>query len=64
MRRRESARARRSRRLRESIHVGGTRRKDRHWEGKVSEVGMFPNVQEFDEGHARQLVHWMLSFAP
>jgi cytochrome c551/c552 len=38
--------------------------RDRHWKGKVSEVGMFPNVQEIDEGQARQLVHWILSFAP
>jgi cytochrome c len=37
---------------------------DRHWKGKVSEVGMLPNVKEIDEDQARQLVHWILSFAP
>jgi cytochrome c len=42
----------------------GDNGKDRHWKGKVSEVGMFPNVQEIDEGQARQLVHWILSFVP
>jgi cytochrome c len=36
--------------------------RDRHWKGKVSEVGMFPNVKEIDEDQARQLVHWILSF--
>ena len=36
--------------------------KERHWQGKVSEVGMLPNVKEIDEGEARQLVHWILSF--
>lgn len=41
----------------------GNNGKDRHWKGKVSEVGMFPNVQEIDESQARQLVHWILSFA-
>jgi cytochrome c len=38
--------------------------KDRHWMGKVGEVGMLPNVKEIDEDQARQLVHWILSFAP
>jgi cytochrome c len=42
----------------------GNSGKDRHWKGKASEVGMFPNVQEIDEVQARQLVHWILSFAP
>jgi len=37
--------------------------KDRHWQGKVSDVGMLPNVQ-INENEARQLVHWILSFAP
>jgi len=37
---------------------------DRHWQGKVSDVGMLPNVPEIDEVQARQLVHWLLSFAP
>jgi hypothetical protein len=37
--------------------------KDRHWQGKVSEVGMLPNLQQIDEGQARQLVHWILSSA-
>jgi cytochrome c551/c552 len=37
--------------------------KDRHWKGKVSEVGMLPNVKELDEDQATQLVHWILSFA-
>jgi cytochrome c len=36
--------------------------KDRHWQGKVSEFGMLPNVKEIDEDQARQLVHWVLSF--
>jgi cytochrome c551/c552 len=40
----------------------GNKGKDRHWKGKVSEVGMFPNVKELDEDQARQLVHWILSF--
>ena len=38
--------------------------KDRHWKGKVGEAGMLPNVKEVDEDQARQLVHWILSFAP
>ena len=38
--------------------------KDRHWRGKVREPGMLPNVKEIDEGEARQLVRWILSFAP
>ena len=37
--------------------------KDRHWKGKVSEVGMLPNMQEIDEDQARKLVRWILSFA-
>ena len=36
--------------------------KDRHWQGKVSEVGMLPNAKEIDEDQAGQLVHWILSF--
>jgi len=36
--------------------------KDRHWQGKVSEVGMLPNIPEVDESEARQLVRWILSF--
>ena len=38
--------------------------KDRHWKGKVGELGMFPNSQEVDERQAKELVHWILSFAP
>jgi cytochrome c len=38
--------------------------KDRHWKGKVREVGMLPNVKEIDEDQARQLVRWILSFVP
>jgi cytochrome c len=38
--------------------------KDRHWKGKVIELGMLPNVKEIDEDQARQLVRWILSFAP
>jgi len=34
----------------------------RHWQGKVSDVGMLPNVPEIDESDARRLVHWILSF--
>jgi cytochrome c551/c552 len=40
---------------------GGT---ERHWQGKVRYAGMLPNVEELDEDQARQLVHWILSFAP
>jgi cytochrome c len=35
--------------------------RQRHWVGKVSEVGMLPNVKEIDEDQARHLVHWILS---
>ena len=42
----------------------GGRGKDVHWKGKVSDVGMLPNVREIDEDQARQLVRWILSFAP
>jgi cytochrome c len=38
--------------------------KDRHWKGKEGEAGMLPNVKEIDEDQARQLVRWILSFAP
>jgi len=41
----------------------GTFRPTRHWKGNASEVGMLPNVKEHDEQQARQLVHWILSFA-
>lgn len=34
----------------------------RHWQGKVSDVGMLPNIPEIDENDARRLVHWILSF--
>jgi cytochrome c len=51
-------------RLTEIVLAGSGRGgKDRHWQGKVSEVGMLPNVQEIDEDQARQLVRWILSFA-
>jgi cytochrome c len=46
------------------LEGSGNDGKDRHWKGKVSEVGMFPNSQEVDESQARNLVHWILSFAP
>jgi cytochrome c len=50
-------------RLTEIVLAGsGDRSKDRHWKGKVGEVGMLPNVKELDEGQAKQLVHWILSF--
>jgi cytochrome c len=52
-------------RLTEIVLAGsGNYGKDRHWKGKVGEVGMLPNVKEIDEDQARQLVHWILSFAP
>ena len=38
--------------------------KERHWQGKVRDAGMLPNVKELDEDQARQLVQWILSFAP
>jgi cytochrome c len=37
--------------------------KDRHWQGRVSEMGMLPNIKEIDEDQARELVRWILSFA-
>ena len=46
------------------LEGSGNDGKDRHWKGKVSEVGMFPNSQEVDESQARNLAHWILSFAP
>ncbi len=46
------------------LEGSGNDGKYRHWKGKVSEVGMFPNSQEVDETQARNLVHWILSFAP
>jgi cytochrome c len=51
-------------RLSEIVLQGsGPGSKDRHWQGKVSDVGMLPNIQQIDETQARQLVHWILSFA-
>jgi cytochrome c551/c552 len=46
------------------LEGSGNDGKDRHWKGKVSEVGMFPNMQEIDESQAKNLVRWILSFAP
>jgi cytochrome c len=46
------------------LEGSGNDGKDRHWKGKVSEVGMLPNMQEIDESQAHNLVHWILSFAP
>ena len=37
--------------------------KERHWQGKVHDGGMLPNVKELDEDQARQLVRWILSFS-
>lgn len=52
-------------RLTEIVLAGsGNYGKDRHWQGKVGEAGMLPNVKEIDEDQARQLVYWILSFAP
>ncbi len=52
-------------RLTEIVLAGsGNYGKDRHWKGKVGETGMLPNVKEIDEQQARQLVRWILSFAP
>ncbi len=45
------------------LEGSGNDGKDRHWKGKVSEVGMLPNMQEIDEDQARKLVRWILSFA-
>lgn len=36
--------------------------KERHWQGKMTDLGMLPNAKEIDEDQARQLVHWILSF--
>lgn len=44
------------------LEGSGNDGKDRHWKGKVSEVGMLPNMQEIDEDQARKLVRWILSF--
>lgn len=46
------------------LEGSGNDGKDRHWKGKVSEAGMFPNSQEIDEVQARNLARWILSFAP
>jgi cytochrome c len=46
------------------LEGSGNDGKDRHWKGKVGELGMFPNSQEVDERQAQELVHWILSFAP
>jgi len=35
---------------------------NRHWQGKVSDVGMPPNVPEIDARQARELVRWILAF--
>lgn len=52
-------------RLAEIVRSGSGRGgKERHWQGKVRYAGMLPNVEELDEDQARQLVHWILSFAP
>lgn len=45
------------------LQGSGPGTKDQHWQGKVSDVGMLPNIQEIDEVQARQLVRWILSFA-
>ena len=45
------------------LEGSGNDGKDRHWKGKVSDVGMLPNMQEIDEDQARKLVRWILSFA-
>jgi len=45
-----------------AIVVQGSDLKSRHWQGKVSDVGMLPNAPEVDETQARQLVRWILSF--
>jgi cytochrome c551/c552 len=46
-----------------AIVLGGSDPKHQHWYGKVSDLGMLPNVQQVDETQARQLVRWILSFA-
>jgi cytochrome c len=48
------------------IVISGSGRggKERHWQGKVRDAGMLPNIKELDEEQAKQLVHWILSFAP
>jgi len=48
------------------IVVSGSGRggKEHHWKGKVRDGAMLPNIKELDEAQARQLVHWILSFAP
>lgn len=46
------------------LEGSGNNGKDRHWKGKVSEVGMLPNMQEIDESQAKSLAQWILSFTP
>ena len=35
---------------------------NRHWQGKVGDVGMPPNVPQIDSHQARELVRWILAF--
>jgi cytochrome c len=48
------------------IVVSGSGRggKEHHWKGKVRDGAMLPNIKELDEDQARQLVYWILSYAP
>jgi cytochrome c len=48
------------------IVVSGSGRggKEHHWKGKVHDGAMLPNIKELDEDQARQLVYWILSYAP
>lgn len=45
------------------LEGSGNNGKQQHWKGKVSDVGMLPNMQEINESQAKRLVHWILSFA-
>jgi len=52
-------------RLTEVVLSGSERGgKERHWQGKVLDAAMLPNVKELDDEQAEQLVRWILSFAP
>lgn len=52
-------------RLTEIVVAGSGRGgKEHHWKGRVRDGAMLPNIKELDEDQARQLVHWILSFAP
>jgi len=52
-------------RLTEIVLSGSERGgKERHWQGKVRDGAMLPNIKEVDDEQAKQLVRWILSSAP